>query len=65
MTIPIQLFYPILVKNAIDLILSGLVLDAWSVQSLGDHQMIDDLEENVDDVQHIKLDTIIPNKNYI
>ena len=41
------------------------MLDAWSVQSLGDHQMIDDLEENVDDVQHIKLDTIIPNKNYI
>ena len=47
------------------MILDWTVSDAQSVMSLGDHEMIDDLDENVDDVQHIKLDTIIPNKNYI
>ena len=41
------------------------VLDVWTVRSLADHRMMDRSRENVDDARHIKLDSIIPNKNYI
>ena len=37
------------------------VCTVWSLER-GDHEMIDDEEQNVDDVRPIKLDTIIPNK---
>ena len=45
--------------------LAALCWDVWTVRSLADHRMMDRSRENVDDARHIKLDSIIPNKNYI